>query len=103
MYTNIHVYNMFLKMGKISGFILQSKKCVVIPLVPEYSNIYPCYSLVIKRFFPAWSHFCISTHAEYLGFEIGPKAGAVQWEKVLNSVNTQVHTLSACACILSTS
>ena len=45
-----YIYPIFFKMAKISGLILQPHKCVIIPLVPQDSNIFPCYSILIKKF-----------------------------------------------------
>ena len=82
-------------MAKISGLILQPKKCVIIPLVPGDSKLYPCYSVLIQKHFPAWASFKICSHAEYLGFEIGPTAGSAQFSKVISSFNLHLSTILA--------
>ena len=87
----------FFLMGKISGLFLQPSKCVVNPSVPTDGVYYPCYSVLLRIFFPAWANFKICSHAEYLRFEVGPEAGQAQWGKVFTSVEAQASNLASCA------
>ena len=84
-------------MSKVSGLVLQLFKCVLVPLVPSESRFSRLYQTWLRLHIPDWTSFKIVTHAEYLGFEIGPAAGSYQWARVLNSVACQVATLSTCA------
>ena len=43
---------------------------------------------------PEWSNFKVVSHAEYLGFEVGPTAGSHQWDKVLRKVEREVAVLA---------
>ena len=84
-------------MANIFGLILQTAKCVIIPLVPHTSKFHPCYRPWLKLYLPCWAKFKIADAAEYLGFHIGPKAGSVQWDEVLRGVSSQVfHPFFLC-------
>ena len=44
---------------------------------------------------PDWADFSSASHAEYLGFEVGPTAGSVQWGKVLASFTNHLSAISS--------
>ena len=61
------------------------KNVLLFPFVPVDSPLYNQYSVWLSQNLPLWANFSVSSFAEYLGFEVGPSAGAHQWDKVLNS------------------
>ena len=61
-------------------------------LVPPTSNIFPQFSAWLLHHIPAW----VASHAKYLGFEIGPTAGAAQWSKVLICFNHHLSAITSC-------
>ena len=82
-------------MALVANLILQSKECVIVLFVPSTSPIFHQYSEWLSSNIPEWTDFKIASHAEYLGFEVGPTAGSAQWDKVALSFH---HHLSSIVC-----
>ena len=80
-------------MKLVAGLILNTEKWFIIPLVSKYSFYFSQYKESLDTHIPAWSDFSIATHAEYLGFEVGPTAGENQWTKVMLSFNKSLTVL----------
>ena len=87
------LHRIFKVMAVVSNMVLHIKKCVIIPLVPPDSQYFSQYSMWLQQHLPDWSEFKIATHAEYLGFEVGPTAGSCQFDKVFASFKHHLSTI----------
>ena len=92
----INIKRIFQAMAKISGLVLQVHKCVLVPLVSPDSLLFAEYLDWLTVNIPEWSNFKVVSHAEYLGFEVGPTAGAHQWDKVLSAFQHQLSSVTHC-------
>ena len=88
------LHTIFDTMATVAGLILNTSKCVIIPLVPSSSPLFCSYRVWLEKHIPDWASFKIATHAEYLGFEVGPEAGSYQWVKVLEAFNANLTATS---------
>ena len=78
----LQTHCVFKVMASVAGLHLNTKKCVIIPLVPKDSSTFLAYHEWLVQHIPEWSEFKVASHGEYLGFEVGPAAGEHQWVKV---------------------
>ena len=85
--------DIFQIMSEVAGLILQTTKCIIIPLVDPLSPKFKLYRSWLSANIPAWGSFKIASCAEYLGFMVGPKAGSCQWDKVIFSASSQIAQL----------
>ena len=73
-------------MASVAGLHLNTKKCVIIPLVRPDSLTFFAYHDWLVQHIPEWSEFKVASHGEYLGFEVGSAAGKHQWVKVHKAI-----------------
>ena len=88
------LHRVFDVMAKVSGLVLQTLKCVIVPLVAPNHSIFKLYKTWPSHKIPQWANCKVAAHAEYLGFEISPGAGSCQWDKVLEASQAQVAAVS---------
>ena len=78
----ISLHQNVLDLESISGLILNSSKCVIIPIS---SLVTPAIRQLItdflKKHIPRWASFQIVDSGEYLGFDVGPSAASYLWKK----------------------
>ena len=68
----------------LAGLTLKPKKCVLIPIAAEFNaKIIDKVKAWLLNYLPGWKDFNILPFGTYLGFQIGPSAGATQWDKPL--------------------
>ena len=66
---------------KAAGLALNTKKCVLIPLMAECTpHLISLYRNRLLEVCPAFGTFQISGSGKYLGFHIGPEAGLQLWK-----------------------
>ena len=77
------ICKLFDLVGTISALFLNLNKCVCIPLW----NFSECsVRTSLRRLIPAWSNFVIRGHGKYLGFQVGPSANTMEWDKIKSDV-----------------
>ena len=82
--------------AKFSGLHLGHAKCCIVlnSVVASPSNIALVKAWLIQNI-PNWSNFCISNHAKYLGIQMGPSAGSVQWLDSIGKFKSRVSDIAA--------
>ena len=70
---------LFVLIGEISALHLNLGKCVCIPLW-DFSESEVRDKL--RRLIPLWSTFVVRGHGKYLGFQVGPTANNMEWDKL---------------------
>jgi len=84
----------FSRFKRISGLTLKPKKCVLIltTCIASPGNVE-----VIRKWLrahcPEWANFQISNVGKYLGFQMGPKAGELQWKAPLDKFKNRVREI----------
>jgi hypothetical protein len=71
----------------LANLTLKPKKCVLIPIAAQFNaeTVGKVKAWLLNNL-PEWKDFNILPFGTYLGFQIGPKAAATQWEKTLGEV-----------------
>ena len=91
----ISIASVFQVFAKISGLVLHATKCVLILTSIRAS---PENVDVIRQWLsvniPEWKDMHISNSGLYLGMQVGPQAGAVQWKAALDKYKTRVDLIS---------
>ena len=82
------VYRMFEDYRRVSNLTLKPAKCILITTVCKSSSWnHDMIRAFLRRNVPGWANIIIKDSAKYLGFIVGPTAGAVQWDGALEKFN----------------
>ena len=82
------VYKIFEDFRCVSQLTLKPAKCILITTVCKSSNWnHDMIRAFLRRNVPGWANIIIRDSAKYLGFIVGPTAGAVQWDGALEKFN----------------
>ena len=73
------ISDLFVLIGQISALLLNLSKCVCIPLW-HFSE--GKVRAEIRSRIPLWSNFVIRSYGKYLGFQVGPGADNIEWDKI---------------------
>ena len=82
-------------MNAVACLVLQTKKCVIVPLIPFTDPNISYIKGWLSNNVPKWAGFKIAPFGEYLGFCVGPAAGLAQWSKVINSASNRLASIVA--------
>jgi hypothetical protein len=76
--------NLFSIMERVSNLRLKASKCVVVPVATKFCPaIVELFRNWLAANLPGWARFAISAEGKYLGFLLGPGAGASSWRAPL--------------------
>jgi len=82
------LHGIFECFGKLTGLHLNLNKCCIVPLCSHFS--FENFQLGLDECTPQWSQFKIVSHAEYLGFLLGPGSVGRMWDGVIRKATDTI-------------
>ena len=78
---------------RLAGLTVKPAKCVLVLLTPFMQKL--CDKLVdwLRVNLPTWAKFKMKAAGKYLGFYLGPEAGAIQWKDPLEKFRDRVDCI----------
>ena len=78
-----------------AGLTLKPPKCILVPLCSMGEYTQRDITRWLKRNIPDWEHFKVQDATKLLGFHIGPKAGAYNWNEQINKMKARMSVIQA--------
>jgi len=90
----VKVFQIFKIYSEVTGLVVKPSKCVLILLSVFASPINVSRIRVwLSAHIPEWQTFKVSNFGLYLGFQVGPLAGAKQWEQARIKFSSRVGSI----------
>jgi len=88
------LYKLFHDFKSASNLTLKPPKTIIIHTVTKNSNWNNDWiKRWLRRFIPQWQYMIIKDSSKYLGFHLGPRAGANQWTEAISKFAERVIDL----------
>lgn len=72
---------LFDQFARVSSLRFNFEKCVVVPFCAD--TLIELFTDMFHQLASSWSALKVQTHAEYLGFQLGPTANTCQWTSAI--------------------
>ena len=88
------LYKLFHDFKSESNLTLKPAKTIIIHTVTKHSNWNNDWiHRWLRRYIPQWQYMIIKDSSKYLGFHLGPRAGANQWNGAISKFAERVIDL----------
>ena len=87
---------LFTILAKIAGLHVKDRKCVIIPIATRFApHVVELFRDWLCANLPEWGSMAVVASGKYLGFALGPGAGASSWSGPIAKWRWRVSSISA--------